>query len=288
MAGVSFHEPETVEQAVERLGEREGARCLAGGATLVAMMNARLAEPGALVSLRRIEELHGIEAAGSGAVRLGAMTTHREVAAEARLRGGHAVVRAAAASIANPPVRNMGTIGGAISHADPAADYPPALAAAEAEIEIAGPHGRRRLPADAFFVDWYATALEAGELVTAVLLPPPPPGSVGVYDKLARVGGDMGIASVAVVLALDGDLCRRIRIAVGGCGPTPIRRPEAEAALEGGDLGEAAVRAAGTRLAEASDPVDDVRASGDYRRRVIPRLTVRAVAAARAQLGPPA
>jgi carbon-monoxide dehydrogenase medium subunit len=282
MSVAGFHRPATVEDAARLLAGTEGARCLAGGATLVAMMNAALAEPKALVSLAGIAELSGISEAAGGGLRIGAMTRHRETAEEARLTGTLAVLRNAARQIANPPVRNMGTIGGSIAFADPAADYPPALVAANAEIEIAGKAGRRRVAAEAFFVDWYATALGAGELVTAVYLPAPRPG-IGLYKKFARVSGDFAIASVALAVArAEGGLS--VRIAVGGGGPKPIHLAEVDAALSAkfGDADTAA--AAGRRLAEASDPVDDVRASADYRRLVVPRLVAAAVAEARAAL----
>lgn len=276
MRAMTFHEPATLDEATALLAGESEARCLAGGATLVAMMNARLVEPAALISLRHIDELQGIEAAGGGFC-IGAMTPHRVTAADVRLTGGHAVVREAAAVIANPSVRNMGTMGGSIAFADPAADYPPALVAMDARIEIAASAGRRQVAAADFFTDWYETALGADELVTAIHLPAVPAGAMGVYDKLARVEGDFATASAAVVLAMAGDACSHLRIAIGGCGPAPLRLAEAEATLIGGGLDRAAVRKAGEMLAAVSDPVDDVRASADYRRRVIPRLVARAI-----------
>ncbi|MFO1349555.1 MAG: xanthine dehydrogenase family protein subunit M [Gammaproteobacteria bacterium] len=277
MSAVRFHWPASVDDAVALLAADEGARCLAGGATLVAMLNARLLEPSALVSLAAIAELRCCERLGDGTVRIGAMRRHRETAFETDLRDGQRVLSAAAARIANPPVRNMGTLGGSISFADPAADYPPALVAADAIVEIAGPQGRRELAAEAFFRDWYITALQPGELVTAVRLPPAPPGSIGIYDKLARVAGDFAIASVALVLTMNGGSCESIRIAIGGCGPTPVRLPAVEAALVGTHLSDAAIAEAGAALAAACDPVDDVRASAEYRRRVVPRMLARAL-----------
>jgi carbon-monoxide dehydrogenase medium subunit len=211
------------------------------------------------------------------------MTRHRETAEDARLTGTLAVLRDAARQIANPPVRNMGTIGGSIAFADPAADYPPALVAANAEIEVAGRSGRRRIPAEAFFVDWYTTALASGELVTAVYLPPARPGA-GLYRKLARVSGDFAIASVALAVTR-GDRGFAARIAIGGCGPKPIRAHEVDAMVSVNFGETATATAAGAKLAAASDPVDDVRASADYRRLVIPRLVSATLAEARAQLG---
>jgi len=280
-----LHRPATIEEAVRLLaaGDGERVRLLAGGATLVAMMNAELVDPAELVSLAAIAELRGIRALADGGLRIGAMTRHRETAAEARLAGAAAVLREAAARIANPVVRNMGTIGGSIAFADPAADYPPALVAADAAVEIAGRRGRRQVPAREFFVDWFATALAPGEMVTAVLLAPPAPG-LGTYDKLCRVAGDYAIVSVALSVAWRDGACEHVGLAVGGCGPRPLHLDEADALLRSGRLGEAAARRAGELLAAAADPLDDVRASGAYRRRVIPRMVERAVAQARAQL----
>jgi carbon-monoxide dehydrogenase medium subunit len=284
MTGISFHLPDTIEEAVGLLAADPEARCLAGGATLVALMNAGLMQPSALISLRRVAGLQGIERSADGSVRIGAMTRHCETARSAALAGGHVVVRQAASVIASPPVRNMGTMGGAVAFADPAADYLPALAAADAMIEIVGSAGRRQLSVDAFLLDWYQTALEPGELIEAIRLPPTAAGSVGHYEKLSRVEGDYATASVAVVLGMDRGTCSAIAVAVGGCGPKPVRIADAERILLGGRLDESALTRAGGMLAEAADPVDDVRASADYRRMVIPRLVGRAVRSAAAGL----
>lgn len=282
MSVAGYHRPATVEDAARLLAETEGARCLSGGATLVAMMNANLAEPKAIVSLAGISELAGIADLTDGGLRIGAMTRHRATAEDARLTGTLAVLRDAARQIANPVVRNMGTIGGSIAFADPAADYPPALVAAKAEVEIANAAGRRRVAAQDFFVDWYTTACGPGELVTAVYLPPPRKGA-GVYKKLARVSGDFAIASVALAVATEARGVS-VRVAIGGCGPKPIRADEVDAMLAA-KFGDSATAAqAGERLAAAADPVDDVRASADYRRLVIPRLLAAAMAEARATL----
>jgi carbon-monoxide dehydrogenase medium subunit len=284
MSAPQFHLPTSLEEAARLLAEDPEAKCLAGGATLVALMNAGLVEPTALVSLRKVEGLAGITRAGDGSVRIGAMTRHRVTAGSVELKAGQTVVKQAASVIANPPVRNMGTMGGSIAFADPGADYPPALVAAGAEIELASVNGSRRVKAGDFFTDWYQTALAPGELVAAIHLPAGHPGSIGYYDKLARVEGDYATASVAVVLTMAGRNCAGIAVAVGACGPKPVRLAEAERKLVGGTLDDAALAAAGALLAEAADPVDDVRASADYRRLVIPRLVRRAVRSAMAQI----
>lgn len=278
---MEFHRPTDLDGALRLLANSEEARPLAGGASLVAMMNARLVEPGALVSLAGIPGLAGIEEEADGTIRIGAMTRHRETASDMRLTGGRSVLRRAASRIANPVVRNMGTIGGSIALADPAADYPAALVCLDADIEIAGPGGTRRVAATDFFTGWYETALEPGEMVVSVRLPTAPKGSVGVYRKLARISGDFAIVSVALLLAVENGRASALRVAVGGCGPTPLRLPEFEAKLTGRPLDDLDSAALGRALAWISDPVDDVRASAAYRRRVIPRLVEDAYARAR-------
>ncbi len=268
MSETRLARPASLDEALALLDAEPTARCLAGGATLVAMMNAGLVEPGLLVALDGIAELRGITAMPGGGLCIGAMTRHRETVSETRLAGSLAMVREAAGVIANAVVRNMGTMGGSISFADPAADYPPALVAAGAEIEIARKGGRRRLPVGEFFHDWYTTALEPGEIVTAIHLPAPGP-QASLYRKHARSSGDFAIASIALALAADGT---GVRIAVGGCGPAPLRVEAAEQALAGRLADPAAIAAAAALLVDAADPVDDVRGSADYRRRLIPRL----------------
>ena len=282
---MNFHAPQSIEEAVALLAGDLDARCLSGGQTLVAMMNADLIEPTALISLKRIAALRGITAAPDGWIRIGAMTTHDAIAnAGAALSGSASIVRQAAARIAHPAIRSVGTIGGSLAHADPAADFPTATTAADAEIELVGAAGPRRVPARDFFVDYLQTALEPGELIAAIHLPPGPPGVATAYEKLSRVDGDFAIVSAAVVLALQDGRCTHLRLVAGGCGPTPIRSDDAEARLIGTTLGDREVADAAALFAQACDPVDDVRASGNYRRAVIARLLPRAVRTARDQL----
>jgi aerobic carbon-monoxide dehydrogenase medium subunit len=269
---VAVRHPKTLAEALELLLSEPDALPLAGGASMVAMMNAGLIEPTTIVCLRDIAELQGIFMKEDGGVRIGAMTRHRDTACDQRIAGSSACVRHAAASIASPPVRNVGTIGGSLALSDPAADYPAALVAAGAQIELAGADGFRFLDAGAFFLDWYTTALEPGELIWAVHLPCAAGGN-GIYEKFARTAGDFAIASIAISIGAEGS----VRAAVGACGPRPVFSEEANALL-GSSLGDAQrVREAGELLAAAADPTDDVRASAEYRRMLIPRLLSRAV-----------
>jgi carbon-monoxide dehydrogenase medium subunit len=277
--------PTSVAEAVSLLDRHEDARCLAGGATLVAMMNAGLVEPSQLISLAELGELAGITASADGTVRVGAMTRHAETAASTAFDSGQRVLSAAAAKIANVPVRNMGTIGGSLAFADPAADYLPALACLDAVIEVVSQHGARTLPVAELIVDWYTTTLEAKEIIAAVVVPPAPDGAVAVFEKLERTAGDYAIVSVALVASAEGGVCRSARIAIGACAPGPVRRREAELLIEGTRFDADAILKAGRILADACDPVDDVRASAAYRRRVIPRLLAKTMEQARAALG---
>jgi CO/xanthine dehydrogenase FAD-binding subunit len=266
-----FFRPDDLADALKLLAGIEDSKPLSGGASLVAMMNARIVEPRALVSITRIRELKGIRVVASGDIVIGAATRHCEIESERRLTGTLSIVSEAAAQIGNATIRNMGTIGGAVAHADPGLDFPPALVAAGASIEVASPNGRRLIAADALFVDWYATALEAGELVVAIHLPKAQPG-VGVYLKHARVAGDLAIAAVALSKNRNG----LVQVAVGGCGPTPIASAEADAILSS-DPSERALSEAGELLASLADPIDDVRASAEYRLLLIPRMLRRAM-----------
>ena len=232
--------PTTLDEAFRAL-EADDARCLAGGQSLVAMMNLGVVSPARLVSLRRIGALRGINQ-DKGSLRIGAMTTHEEIAA----LDSNLVLAQAARVVAYPAVRSWGTIGGSVAHADPAADYPVALAAADAEIETQSARGTRRIPAREFFRGLFETALQKGEIVTAIHLPPQPKRAA--YEKLSLVAGDFAILSVAVAH----------RIAVGGCGPAPVILDRAEDAAK-------------------VEPMSDQRSSAAYRRKVLPELVRRTV-----------
>jgi carbon-monoxide dehydrogenase medium subunit len=263
--------PQTLAEALELLAPPQDARPLGGGASLVAMMNAGLVTPTALVSLTRIAELSGIRVSAAGDITIGAATRHSMVASDSRLAGVASVLPHAAAQIAGTAVRNMGTIGGAVAHGDPGLDFPPALVAVDAMIEIASRTGRRRVSMRDFFVDWYTTVLEPGEIVVGIELRKPKPG-VGFYLKHARVAGDFAIASVAVSLARDGE----VRVAIGGCGPAPLASAEADQILSS-EMSHRAVTRAGDLLLSLADPVDDVRGSAAYRRLLIPRMLAQAL-----------
>jgi carbon-monoxide dehydrogenase medium subunit len=273
---MNYIEPSQLSEALNILAEDDEARCLAGGATLVAMMNADLIEPSTLVGLRRIKELVGVTDADDH-IRIGAMTTHNQIAAEAKLIGNASVIRDAAGQIAHSAIRNMGTVGGSICHADPNADFPGALVAANARLEVVSASATRLIPIDEFFLDFLETSLEEGEILSAILIPKDPSDAKGRHLKFSRTHGDYATISISLVLAMTGDECTYARIAVGSAGPTPIHLDEADALLTGSVLTEQLINDAAKLLVDASDPVDDVRGSSEYRRMIIPGLLNRAV-----------
>jgi len=240
------------------------------------VLNAGLAQPGTLIGLRRIPGLAEIGASGDE-VRIGAMATHAAIAACGLFVGGLSLVAESARRIAHPPIRNFGTIGGSIAHADPASDWPSALVALDATVEVAGRAGRRVIRAEDFFVDFLTSALRPGELVLGVRIPSRP-GAGGAYEKLARVDGDYATVSVATRLEIGRDgRCTSARIALGAAGPRPVRADSADACLAGTLIDDDAIAAAAAILAAAADPVDDVRGTAGYRRMMIPVLTRRAL-----------
>lgn len=257
--------PDTLADACRAL-EAQGAQCLAGGQSLVAMMNLGLAAPERLVSLRRIAALRGIATARDGGLRIGAMTTHAELA---RLRSdvpGAMLLAQAARLVAYPAIRNRGTIGGSVALADPAADYPVALVAADATIELASAGRTRDVPARDFFRNMFETALAQGEIVAAIRIPPGA-GSGTAYEKLSLVAGDFAILSVAAIVGRD------TGVAIGGYAMRPLL-------LSGLGVADGGVADIARRLAALGEPPSDHRASAAYRRRVAPELVLRAVRAA--------
>lgn len=269
---VAFHRPQTMQEALALLADEE-ARPLAGGQSLVAMLNLGLLQPSAVVTLADIAELRGISRAADGTVRAGAMCTHAEIAASKVWTAGQDLLAQAAGGIADPAIRSFGTIGGACAHNDPAGDWPAALVAADARLEIAAPAGRRQVPAGDFFQGLFSTALAPGELLAAVLVPPL--AGRGHYLRLPGPGGSFNALSVAVAAAADArQRCTAIRIALGACAARPLRLREAEELLLGSTVDGALALQAGELLAGAIDPEDD---RGGYRRRVVPGLVARCV-----------
>lgn len=278
---VHLDQPRTLSDALSSLAADPQARCLAGGATLVGFINSGKLRPTRLVSLRRIGGLNGLTAEADGSVVIAAMTPHRAVAQAAALVHGHEIVREAAAQTAHPTIRNMATIGGSIAIGDPTADYPCALVAAGGAILVAGAEGRRAIPVDDFFLDRYMTALASGEIVTGARLAPTHAGETSAFVKFSRVDGDYATLTIGVRVAWSGAVCQSLRIAIGSFGTVPIRSPQVEATLVGTELSDGELKAAASAYIGLGAPRDDIKASADYRRLILPGLLLRAVERAR-------
>jgi len=243
------------------------------------MMRQRLVRPGCLVSLRDVSGLNRIEAT-NGALRLGALVTHREAEVSPLVRERIPVLAETFRRVATVRIRHMATVGGALAHADPNQDPPVTLVALGARVEIRGAGGPRELPLTEFFRDYYESALAPGELVTAVTVPLLPAASGASFIKfLPRTADDYATVAVSVVVTLepDGERCREARIALGSVGVTPIRARAAEALLAGERLGEGLLRAAGEAVKGEVDPLSDHRGSAAYKREMAAVMVGRAI-----------
>ena len=280
MNAFEYRAPRGLDEALALLREHgEDARVVAGGTALVTMMRQHLVRPGCLVSLRDVQGLNRIEAT-NGALRLGALVTHREAEVSPLVRERLPVLAETFRRVGTVRIRHMATIGGALAHADPNQDPPVTLLALGARVEIRGARGHRELPLGEFFRDYYETALEPGELVTAVTVPLLPVASGATFLKfLPRTADDYATVAVAaiVTLAPDGERCREARIALGSVGVTPLRGMAAEALLSGQRLSESLLQAAGEAVKGVVDPLSDHRGSAAYKREMTGVMVGRAL-----------
>jgi aerobic carbon-monoxide dehydrogenase medium subunit len=270
----------SIAEALTLLGASDDAKLIAGGHSLIPMMKLRLAQPAKLIDIGRIADLRGI-AIGSESARIGALTTHAAIARSAELRQRCPLIVEAAHEIGDAQVRNRGTIGGNVAHADPGSDYPPVLRALGATIHLLGPGGEREVAAADFFVDLLTTDLRTDEIITAVELPVQPPGAGSAYLKFEHPASGYAVVGAAASLRLDG--AGKVTgggLAWGGITATPLPGDAVIEALVGGDASDAAIEAAVAGL-EAEDPLGDVFASGAYRLHVAKVYGRRALAAAR-------
>jgi len=276
-AKFDYHSPATIDEALAILERYQGeARVLAGGQSLVPMMNFRIASPAAIVDLNRIPGLADIDAV-DGIVRIGAMARQRRIEAAPLLRERLPLLSDAMHWVGHLPTRTRGTIGGSIAHADPSAEIPMILQALAGEVIVRSAQRERRIAAPDLFIGPLTTALASDEILTEVRFPEMPTEACYAIEEFARRKGDFAIAAIAVMLIHDGERCTTARFATGGIGPVPVRLREVEAVLEQRGLGEAALAAASDRAAELVDPMSDHNASADFRRHLTAVLTRRAV-----------
>lgn len=268
----------SVAEAIRLLEARgEEAKILAGGQSLIPLLKLRLAAPQVLVDIGRIPGLAGIREDGDS-LRIGAMTRHREFEESPLIRDRYPLLGDVAKVLGDPQVRNLGTIGGSLAHADPAADWGTALLACDAALEAAGPNGRRRLSADGFFLEPFTTALAPNELLTTIRIPRAAERAGGAYQKLKRKTGDFATAAVAVHLALGANgTVAAARLAIGAVGPVPSRSKRAESYLVGKPAAKETWEEAGRLASEDVRPESDLHGSAEYKRAMVRILSRRAL-----------
>jgi carbon-monoxide dehydrogenase medium subunit len=266
---------------VSLLASHQGeAKVIAGGQSLMPMMAYRLARPSLLVDLRKLEGLDRIDI-GKDGVRLGAKVRWRDILDSERLRAAHPLLVAAIGHVAHYQIRNRGTVGGSLAHADPAAEMPGIAVACDAQIAIVGKAGRRVLRAADFFLGALTTALQPDEIITEVRLPPWPSARRWGFEEFSRRRGDFALGAVAVFYDLDGlDRAKDVHIGAIGASSRPRRIKEAEDVLNGRGVTEERIVEAGHAVSQAVDPPDDIHASAAYRRALAGTLTERALMSA--------
>jgi aerobic carbon-monoxide dehydrogenase medium subunit len=277
----AYAAPETLDEAIRLLaGSEEEAKPLAGGQSLLPLMKLRLASPALLVDLRRVPSLHGIERS-NGEFSIGALTRHADVAASPEL----GLAARAAGLIADQQVRNRGTIGGTIAHADPAADMPAVLLATEGSVVARGRRRERTIDVGDFFIGYLTTALEAGEVITRVRLPALDDYGFH-YEKFTRRAEDWAIVGVVALVAIQDGRCEDVRVALTNMGATPLRAFNVEKALLGQRLDSAAIARASEHAGDETQPPEDLNASAEYKRELAQVLTRRALERALENAGP--
>jgi len=278
-AAFDYVAPATVDDAVRALADAgEDAKVLAGGQSLLPVLRMRLSAPTTLVDLGKVAELRGVRD-DADAIVVGAMTTHYDVLHDQLVAEHAALLAETTGTVADPQIRHRGTFGGSLAHADPAGDLPAVALALGAELVIAGPGGRRTVGAADFFVDFFTTALEPGDVLCEIRLPKHT-GWHAHYEKFNRVAQAWSIVAVAATVRVDGDSIAEAKVALTNMGATPIRAAGVEQALVGQPATAEAITAAAEHAAEGTSPPADGNADAEYRQHLARVLTGRAVSAA--------
>lgn len=278
-APFDYVRPSTVDDAVKTLSEAgEDAKVLAGGQSLIPLLRLRLATPSVLVDLGGIAGLRGVTEDGDDLV-IGAMTTHHALLSDALIASYAPLLAQATATVADRQVRHRGTIGGSVSHADPAGDLPSVVLALDATMEVAGPGGSRQIPASDFFVDYLTTALQPADVLVGIRVPKRA-GWASHYEKFNRVAQAWAMVGVAAQVSRDNGAISSCRVALTNMAPTPVRASAVEQALTGQPATAEAIASAAAHAAEGTSPTSDPSASAEYRTHIAPVLAERALRAA--------
>jgi len=278
-ARFAYHAPETLAETLDLLADADrDVRVLAGGQSLVPMMNFRLAVPEALVDIGRVAELRVLRVEDGGELRVGAGTRQAELLRDGRVAAGWPLLAEGVRHVGHPQIRSRGTVCGSLAHNDPTAELPALALALGARLTVAGSAGRRELDAEAFFVSYYEVALEPGEMLVSAAFPAPRPGSGWSFQELARRRGDFAlIGAVCVLRAGDDGRIGSARLVIFGAGGRPLRVDAAEQALLG-TVGDRVTAAEVARLvADTVQPLSDIHASAEYRRALAGELAARCV-----------
>lgn len=277
-APFNYEAPSTLDEALALLDKYgDEAKILAGGHSLIPMMKLRFAQPETLIDINNIPGLSYIREDG-GYLKIGAMTREADLEHSDIIRTRYPIFTDASKLIADPQVRNMGTVGGNIAHGDAANDHPAVMLALRAEVVITGPEGQRTVPIDEFFFGFYMTAVQQGEILTEIRIPIPPKGTGNAYHKLERKVGDYATAGVAVQLTLDANgVCTAAGIGLTNVNPTPLRATRSEEALVGNRLTDDVIAQAAQFASEDCNPSDDLRGSEEYKRHVVGVLVKRMI-----------
>ena len=273
-ADFEYRKAGSIAEAVQLLSENPGAKLLAGGHSLIPLMRFRLARPEVVIDIGGIANLRGITVSGD-TINIGALTTHAEIAASADVQRSNGLLAEAAGGIGDPAVRNRGTIGGNLAHADPASDWATVLTALGATVSAQGPSGSRTIAVADLVEDAFTTVLAEDELITTVSVPALAANQRAEYAKMAHPASFYAVVGGAVVVTMDGDRCTAASVAVGGLTPRPVKAPAVEQALSGTTLTTASITDATARLSDdlsaaGVDIIGDVYASADFRAGVAP------------------
>ncbi len=265
-AQFDYHAPASVHEAISLLGRlKDDAKLLAGGHSLIPMMKLRLAQPKHLIDLRKIPGLSGIKE-NKGGITIGALTTHYQVESSSLLKQKCPLLPETAGEIGDPQVRNMGTIGGSLAHADPAADYPAAVMALGAELVAQGPKGKRTIKADDFFKGLLTTALQPDEILIEILIPSWPAGTGMAYTKFPHPASRFAVVGVAAVLTVGAKgACSKAGVGITGAGTKVVRAKGVEAALKGKPLDAKTIQAAAGKAPDGVDVQADLQGSVEYK-----------------------
>lgn len=274
-ANFEYLAPASLDEALEILGERgDRGKVMAGGQSLIPLMKLRFAAPEVVIDLNRIDGLDHLIEEGGG-LRIGALVRHRTCERSELLRGRYRLLRDAAALVADPLVRNRGTVCGSLAHADAQGDWGAVMIAARAEVVARSASGARTIPIDDLFAGPFTTTLAPDEIITEVRVPDPGPRASGTYLKLERKVGDYATAAVAVQLSFANGTIAQAGVGLTGVGPTSLRAHAVEEALRGAELTDALIKEAGRLAAEAAQPQSDIRGTAEYKRNLVRVFTER-------------